>query len=190
MKPEFKVIAIGGSAGCFDTLRKILSTLPEVLDLPIIIVIHRQKNVVSELDNILSQYASNRRVVEPDDKEMLQPNCIYLAPQNYHLLIEKNGTLSLDYSEAIHYSRPSIDVTFESVAQVYGSGALGILLSGANLDGTAGIKKIVEKKGVAIVQDPTTTTYSFMPQNAINAISGLKVLSPDAITDYLQGIKK
>lgn len=188
MDRTVKVIVIGGSAGSLSTLFEILKAVPQHVDVPIIIVLHRLRNVVSEMDKILSQY-TNRLVVEPDDKDPLKKNVVYLAPQNYHLLVEEEGFFSLDYSEVVQYSRPSIDVTFESVATVYASGVLAILLSGANSDGTAGVAKILEKKGTVVVQHPDTAQYAFMPENAIDNNIDVKVLTPHEIRDYLQSLK-
>jgi two-component system chemotaxis response regulator CheB len=183
---DVNMILIGGSAGCLPVLTKILSALPASSNVAVVIVIHRMKNVPSEMDKLLSLHSGKRKVVEPDDKEPVLTTGIYLAPQNYHLLVEADKTFSLDYSEVVHYSRPSIDVTFESVANVYGPGVLAILLSGANSDGTKGIKKVIERNGAVIVQDPLTAEYSFMPQHAINEGLPILVLKPDAITEYLQ----
>jgi two-component system, chemotaxis family, protein-glutamate methylesterase/glutaminase len=188
MKRSTEIILLGGSAGSLPVLINILKELPSTFDIPVVVIIHRLKNVVSEMDKILSFHTANKKVIEPEDKEMIKGNCIYLAPQNYHLLIEADRSISLDYSEAIQYSRPSIDVTFESAADVYGKGVVAILLSGTNSDGTAGIKKVLDKKGTAIIQDPATAEYSFMPQNAIDHNKEVKILAPDAITKYLQSL--
>lgn len=180
-----EILVIGGSAGSLPVLSKILREIPAALDIPVVIVIHRMKNVPSEMDRLLSFHSLDRKVTEPDDKEPIKRNSIYLAPQNYHLLVEADRSLSLDYSEVVQYSRPSIDVTFESVANVYGEGVVAILLSGSNSDGTAGIKKVIERNGTVIVQDPMTAEYSFMPQNVVNQKLPVKILDPDAIREYL-----
>jgi two-component system chemotaxis response regulator CheB len=190
MTRSSSLIIIGGSAGCLPVLINILKNLPPAFDIPIVIVLHRLRNVVSEMDKILSFHASKKKVAEPEDKEMIKNGCIYLAPQNYHLLVEADHSFSLDYSEAVQYSRPSIDVTFESAANIYGTGTIAILLSGTNGDGTAGIRKIIEKQGTGIAQDPATAEYSFMPQNAIDNNKEIKIFAPTAITIYLQSLVK
>ncbi len=184
-----KVIVIGGSAGCITPLISLIGALPQSLKTPVIIVLHRLKNVSSEMDKLLSAHTSTKMVIEPNDKEPVKPGCIYLAPQNYHLLLESDYTFSLDYSEAIQYSRPSIDVTFESAAKVYGANVIAILLSGANSDGSNGITTILKKEGSAFIQDPLTAEYPFMPSNAAKQNAQAKVLSPDEIKNYLQTLE-
>lgn len=184
MSANTKIVVIGGSAGSLGTIMNILKLLPLQYNKPVIVVVHRLKNVTSEMDKLLSAHAG-RVVIEPDDKAPVE-NEIYLAPQNYHLLIEEDGSFSLDYSEAVHFSRPSIDVTFESVARVYKSGAVAVLLSGANADGTKGIAHIVAQHGSAIVQSPDSAEYAFMPASAIDANNNVQVFTPDEITHYLQ----
>ena len=185
---DIELVVIGGSAGCLPVLITILKSLPTNFSVPIAIVIHRQRNVVSEMVHILAAANQFKEIIEPDDKETISPCCIYLAPQNYHLLIEHDKTFSLDYSEAIKYSRPSIDVTFESAAQVYRQKLVAILLSGANNDGTAGLLSVVEKGGVAIAQSPATAQYPVMPLAAIENVTGLKVLDPDEISAYVKDL--
>jgi two-component system chemotaxis response regulator CheB len=182
---QIEMLVIGGSAGCLPVLNKILAAIPPALNIAIIVVIHRMKNVPSEMDKLLSFHSPEKKVVEPEDKEAIKTDCIYLAPQNYHLLVEADRTFSLDYSEAVHYSRPSIDVTFESVAEIYGEQVLAILLSGANCDGTKGVRKIIERGGSVIVQHPDTAEYSFMPKSVTDQKLAAQVLQPHEITEYL-----
>src|SRR4051794_16873922 len=115
-----EVVVIGGSAGSLPVLLQIIKAIPDSFVLPLIIVVHRQRNAFSELTKIVAESNKSKTITEPDDKEPIEKSCIYIAPQNYHLLIEKDRTFSLDYSEAVRYSRPSIDVTFETAAGVYG----------------------------------------------------------------------
>ena len=150
-----------------------------------IIVLHRHKNVVSEIAQILERHAKNICIIEPDDKQPILPAHIYLAPQNYHLLIEQDFTFSLDYSELVNYSRPSIDVTFESAANVFKNGVTSVLLSGANSDGSEGIKTILEYGGEAWVQYPVTAEYPIMPQRAIELNPLAKTLSPQKIVSLI-----
>lgn len=182
---NIEIVLIGGSAGCLNVLMSILKSLGENFTIPIIVVIHRQRNVFSDLTKILCNANRFKKIVEPDDKEPVAESCIFIAPQNYHLLIEKDKTFSLDYSEAVQFSRPSIDVTFESAAQLYKSKAVAILLSGANNDGTEGLRSIVEYGGIAIAQNPATADYPFMPSTAIKDVKNINVLTPDEISDFL-----
>lgn len=190
MPAKYKVIIIGGSAGSLSVLTKILDALPDPFDIPIIIILHRQKNVLSEMDRILQAYAPGKQIIEPEDKQPVSECCIYLAPQNYHLLIEEDKTFSLDYSEAVLFSRPSIDVTFESAAKVFGPNALAILLSGANHDGTVGLQAVVCNGGTAIVQDPATAAYSIMPMAASAKNPSAQILSPDKIVSFILSLDR
>jgi len=160
------IVVIGGSTGSIDVLLHLLPALPNPLPFAVIIVIHRKNTSDSSLANLLTA-RGNVLVQEVDDKEPMQRGRIYLAPADYHLLLEQDGTFSLDDSEKVQFSRPSINVTFESVADVQGRATVGILLSGANADGTDGLRAINQVGGTAIVQDPATAQVGYMPQQAI-----------------------
>lgn len=185
-----QLVVMGGSAGSLPVLLRVIELLPDDFFLPIVIVVHRQRNVLSEFTKILTQAYKNKKIVEPDDKDPIEHSCIYVAPQNYHLLIERDYTFSLDYSEAVKFSRPSIDVTLESAAAVYKENLTVVLLSGANNDGTAGAKIVVQNEGAVIAQDPETAAFPIMPRSAISAIPGIVVLDPEEIADYLYNINK
>ncbi|MFZ0596420.1 MAG: chemotaxis protein CheB, partial [Flavobacterium sp.] len=136
-----KVVIIGGSAGSLNALMQILPELPDLNGFAIVIVVHRKSTDDQTLEDLISLKSSIPfKIIE--DKVPLVPGFVYVAPSNYHLLFEKNKTLSLDISEKINYSRPSIDVSFESAAEIYGNSLVGILLSGSNSDGTQGLKAI------------------------------------------------
>lgn len=181
---RYTMIVIGGSAGSLSTIIELLKSLPKNFTATVVVVIHRQRNGASELDKILSTATGRNSISEPDDKEKVLGGRIYLAPQNYHLLFEDYGAFSLDYSEAVKYSRPSIDVTFESAAGVYKERLLAILLSGANSDGCEGVEKTIMMGGTAIVQDPATAQYPAMPAAAVS-IKGVKTMTPNDIQQYL-----
>ena len=181
-KPDIHIIAIGGSSGSIPLLIDLISALPSGFTLPVVIIVHRMKNVESKLENVLSE---TRNIIEPEDKEQIKPGNIYLAPQNYHLLIEENETFGLDYSELENFSRPSIDVTFASIADVYKDKAMGILLSGANSDGAEGLAEIIAHGGKAIVLDPAATQFRAMPEAAIKKCPGAYVYSPEMIVNTL-----
>jgi two-component system chemotaxis response regulator CheB len=179
---DFDIIVLGGSSGSIPVVTQIISALPADLRIPVVIIIHRMKNVESELQLILS---AKRKIYEPEDKEQVKAGMIYLAPQNYHLLVEDDNTFCLDYSEPVNYSRPSIDVAFMSISGVYKAGTLGILLSGANKDGAEGINRIITSGGRGIVQDPSTAESQEMPGAAIKMNERAEVLSPENIVNAI-----
>jgi two-component system chemotaxis response regulator CheB len=160
-----KVLIIGGSAGSLEVLLKIIPKINSA-SFAIVIIMHRQSTEDTMLEDLFAM-KSILPVKEVEDKTILEAGCIYIAPSDYHLLFENNSTLSLDRSEKVNYSRPSIDVSFESAADVYGQHLVGILLSGANSDGTAGLKAIKNAGGITVVQKPETAEMEFMPHNAI-----------------------
>jgi len=121
---------------------------------------------------------------EASDKDELQPGCVYIAPPDYHLLVER-GTVALSTEEAVRYSRPSIDVMFESAADAYGERLVGVILTGANDDGALGLKRIRDGGGVAVVQDPATAERREMPEAAIAAVASAKVLPLEEIGSFM-----
>ncbi|MET6997991.1 chemotaxis protein CheB [Chitinophaga defluvii] len=183
----YDIITIGGSAGSIPILIDLLDGMPDYFSQSVIIVLHRLKNVQSEMDRLLSV---KQRITEPEDKEMIVQGGIYLAPQNYHLQVEDDHSFSLDYSELVNYSRPSIDVAFSSIAAVYRSRVLGILLSGANKDGAAGLSCIISAGGTGIVQDPQTALYGEMPQSAIEINNNVKVMDVGEIISFIDTVSK
>lgn len=166
-KITYKLVAIGGSAGSLEVILHIVSVLPAASGASFVIIVHRRHDIDSILKSLISS-RTHMAVNEVEDKEPLLPDTIYIAPPDYHLLLENETAFSLDSSEKVHFSRPSIDVTFQSVAEVFGARAIGVLLSGANADGAAGLENIKKAGGLAIVQDPETADMPFMPQQAIN----------------------
>lgn len=169
-----ELLLIGGSAGSLEAILQLLPAIQNEKGLAIVLVLHR-RNSESLLPNLLSEKIA-WPVKEAEEKETILAGTVYIAPADYHLLIENDKTISLDYSEKVHYSRPSIDVTFESAAEVYGESLIAILLSGANQDGSVGLKKIKEAGGYVIVQDPTEAVVSYMPQYAIDHVRADAVL--------------
>jgi two-component system, chemotaxis family, protein-glutamate methylesterase/glutaminase len=163
---QYQLIVIGGSAGAMTALLELLPMLPAGFSLPIVIVVHlHPRQDSAHVERLGSQCALP--VKEADEKEPIQPGTIYLAPPNYHLLIEQDHTFSLSIDERVNYSRPAIDVLFESAAQAYGSHLVGVVLTGANNDGAEGLRHIKERGGLAIVQDPRTAESTYMPQAAL-----------------------
>lgn len=161
-----KIVVIGGSAGSLEVLLHLLPRLNKNLSVPVIIVIHRKASNDDVLTNLLNSKTS-LLVKEAEEKEAIKPGCVYICPANYHLLIETDFTLSLDYSEKVNFSRPSIDVTFQSAADACEAGTTCILLSGGNNDGTKGLLFTQMKGGKTIVQNPDTAEVPYMPQEAI-----------------------
>lgn len=161
-----KAVVIGGSAGGLDVLLKVLPSLSTSFSFTVIIVLHRKNSVDSTLESLLAS-RTKIPVKEVEDKDRISPGTIYIAPADYHLLIEPDLTFSLDDSEKVNYSRPSLDVTFESAADVFGPDLVGILLSGANADGTQGLVAVKKAGGTTVVQKPETAQTPFMPQQAI-----------------------
>lgn len=163
-----KAIAIGASAGAVEALLTILPELPHNYPHPVFVVVHvppDRRNVMAPLFEARCRIA----VKEAEDKETIAGGTIYFAPSDYHLLIEEDFTIALSSDELVHHSRPAIDVLFESAADAYGSGLTGIILTGANQDGAAGLAAIARAGGIAIVEDPDTAYASQMPSFALAA---------------------
>lgn len=178
---------IGGSAGSLEVLLKILPDLKADIEFAIVIVLHRKPGA----DEILTDLLSSRTeipVKEIEEKMSIRKGTIYLAPSDYHLLLERDETFSLDHSEKINYSRPSIDVAFESAADVYKDKLVGLLLSGANADGVAGLLKIKKTGGRVIVQDPDSAVMSFMPGQAALYVNYDALLKIEEIADYINDL--
>lgn len=183
-----RVLVIGGSAGSLEALLQFLPKLKMDIPFSIVIVLHRKNAGESMLTDLL-QSRTELPVREIEDKEKMIPSFIYVAPANYHVLIEKDDSFSLDVSEKINYSRPSIDVSFETAADVYGPAAAALLLSGANADGTEGLKRIQEKGGRVLIQQPSSAEVAYMPQQALKEINADAVLSTEKIAEYINALK-
>ena len=177
---KYKVIVIGVSTGGLKAIKAILSVLPSGFALSIIIVMHRHKETDGYLERSLNDEC-NMHVKQADEKEEIKAGIVYVAPPNYHLLIEDDGTFSMSVEGPVNYARPSVDVVFESAAEVYGEGLIGVILTGANKDGSRGLKKIKEAGGLAIVQTPETSEAAEMPKAAIAAVDTDYVLPLDEI---------
>lgn len=187
--PKCKVVIVGGSAGSLNALLQILPDIPALNAFALVIVLHRRSTDDLTLEELLKLKTSI--TVKPvEDKMPLSPGYIYIAPSNYHLLFEKDDFLALDTSEKINYSRPSIDVSFESAAEIYGDSLVGILLSGSNSDGTDGLKAIHNAGGVIIIQDPASADMPYMPNNAILNTTPDFILDVDGILKFLLSVNK
>lgn len=164
---NIEAIVIGGSAGGIDALLELLPGLPSDYPLPIVIVLH----LSDERDSLLASVFALRLdmpVREAADKETIMPGTIYFAGSGYHLAIEADRSFSLSCEPPLHFSRPSIDILMESAADAYGAGLLGILLTGANDDGAAGLCRIQQRGGMTIVQDPSEAQVATMPAAALD----------------------
>ncbi|MBN2437458.1 MAG: chemotaxis protein CheB [Deltaproteobacteria bacterium] len=156
------------SAGGGEALTVILSVLPEGFALPVLVVQHLHPGDDGSIARHLAR-ATRLPVVEPCDKEPIEPGRVYAAPANYHMLVERNSTIALPIDERVKWSRPSIDVLFESAVRVWEDGIIAVILSGANDDGTKGMRVVREAGGFTIAQDPSRAYTPFMPQAAIDA---------------------
>lgn len=182
-----KVLIIGGSAGSLEVLIQVLPELVKIPSYAMILVLHRKSSEDNTLEELIA-IKSKIPVKEVEDKTPLIPGYIYVAPSDYHLLFENNDTLSLDTSEKINYSRPSIDVSFESAAAVYGSLLGAILLSGANADGTQGLLAVEKAGGVTVVQEPESAQMPFMPQSVLDVMKPTHVLNVEGILKFISDI--
>ncbi len=179
----FEAVVIGSSAGGIHALSSVLAALPSEFPLPIIIVQHLHPHSDSYLAHILSTKCE-LKVKQADEKETIT-NAVYIAPPNYHLLIEEDRSLSLSIDKHVNFARPSVDVLFESAIYAYQDKLIAIILTGANNDGSQGVKNIKENGGYVIVQEPTTAEADAMPKAAIAATKVDKILPLEQIGPYL-----
>ena len=166
-----ELLVIGGSAGSLDVLLGALAALPVAFSIPIVVVLHLSPTQPSLLPVLLTR-AAGRPAHEAIDKLRIERGAVYVAPPNYHVLVERGGTLALSIDEPVHHCRPSIDVLFESAADAYGAATAGLVLSGANEDGAAGLRRIRARGGLAIVEAPATALYPTMPAAALASAPG------------------
>ena len=166
MTRHFEAVVVGASSGGLEAFSTILPHLPGDFPVPIAIVQHRSPESGESLTQCLDA-KTPLRVKEAFDKEPLQPGTICFAPADYHLLVEEDRTFSLSVDQRELYCRPAVDVLFESAAEVYGDRLIAVLLTGANSDGAAGLKRVVKHGGLTIVQDPDTAHADTMPREAL-----------------------
>jgi two-component system chemotaxis response regulator CheB len=180
------IVVIGASWGGLAALNCLIGGLPADFEVPVTIVQHRSRHADNLLASLL-QDVTPLQVVEIEDKEPLVPGSVYIAPANYHVLVE-DGHLSLTTDPLVRFSRPSIDVTFFSAADTYRSSAIGVVLTGANDDGSRGLRHIVDRGGRAVVQDPATAESAVMPNAAQLAVPEADVVPLERIADHLAKI--
>ncbi len=179
-----KVVVVGASAGGLYALKKLLPALPASFSCSMLIVQHMSPHSDSYMARMLNEL-SVVTVKEADEKELIRPGTVYIAPPDYHLLVEADYTLSLSVEEKVNYSRPSIDVLFETAADVYGIHLMGIILTGANDDGSNGLYAVKKNGGFIIVQDPNDAESPAMPRAAIERVKPHKILTLKQISALL-----
>ncbi|HYR43912.1 MAG TPA: chemotaxis protein CheB, partial [Terriglobia bacterium] len=175
----FKLIVIGTSLGGFHALKIVLADLPRDFPLPVVVVQHRSSEESELFAPLLRQHVQ-MSVVEVEDKLEIKEGQIFVGPSNYHILID-DVHLALSTDEPVLRARPSIDVLFESAAESFGEGVLGVLLTGMSQDGVAGLKRIQECGGFTLVQDPATAEGRIMPEAAIESAVAERILPLEKI---------
>ncbi|HEX2976169.1 MAG TPA: chemotaxis protein CheB [Bacteroidales bacterium] len=185
---DIKVIIIGGSAGSYNVVRSILSSIPADFHLPVVMCLHRLRDVRSGFAESLN-ISSNLPVREAQDKDELQPGVVYLSPANYHLYIERDMSIALSTHEEIHYSRPSIDLTFETAGFSLGGAMAGILLSGTNRDGSKGLYSAYRRGAFTVVQDPGNAQFGIMPAEALTYFKPHLILTDTEISEFVNSLK-
>lgn len=186
---EFAAIVIGASAGGVNALLEILPGLPKDYPYPVVTVLHVMKGRQNQLAEVFQQRLA-LRVLEAGDKDDLRPGTLYFAPAGYHLSVEEGGVFSLSQEEPVHFARPAIDLTMQSAADVYGDQLVGILLTGANQDGAAGLAAIGAAGGLTVVQDPAEAQVAVMPNEAIRLRQPDLVLTLREIRSLLTMLEK
>jgi two-component system chemotaxis response regulator CheB len=175
---------MGGSAGALDALHRILPALPAGFPIPLALVVHVHPSKPSHLARVLGAHCA-LTVKEAEDKEPIAPAMLYLAPPNYHLLVERRGCFSLSVDDPVLFSRPAIDVLFESAADAFGPALAGLLLTGGSEDGARGLAEIKRRGGLTVVQDPSTASVPTMPEAALRLATIDHVLPPAEIGLFL-----
>ncbi|NEW84628.1 MAG: chemotaxis protein CheB [Mariniphaga sp.] len=181
---NYEAIVIGVSSGGLNAMKIMFSLLPADFKTPVIIVQHISPRSENQWINLLND-KSKLHIKEADEKEKIETGIVYIAPPNYHLLVEKDRTFSLTIDERVSFARPSIDVLFESAAEAYTSKLIGVVLTGSNSDGTNGIRRIQEYGGLTVVQNPQTAESAYMPASAIAAMKPDFILPLEEIVELL-----
>ncbi|HEY6477205.1 MAG TPA: chemotaxis protein CheB [Polyangia bacterium] len=181
---QVQAIVMGGSTGALEALSVLLPALPAGASIPMAVVVHVPPSSPSHLADVLGAWTS-LPVREAEDKLPIETGTIYVAPPDYHLLIERSKTFALSADESVNYARPAIDVLFESAAQAYGKRLAAIVLSGANADGARGLRTVKRYGGLAIVQSPEGASARQMPEAALALVAADHVLPPGQIAELL-----
>jgi two-component system, chemotaxis family, protein-glutamate methylesterase/glutaminase len=188
MTGKIKIIVIGGSAGSFNVVRKILLSLPADFPVPIVLCLHRLKDVKKGFVESLN-LNSKLKVKEPEDKDPVKPGYVYLSPPNYHLLIEPTHNFALSTEDNINFSRPSIDITFDSAGYSFRDKMAGIILSGANGDGARGLYHAHINGAFTVVQDPKDAQFNIMPGETLKLFTPDKILKEDEIVEFIKSLR-
>lgn len=186
---QIEAVFVGGSAGSFEPFARLMKSVMGADMPPIVVVFHLMRNVENRVIDLLKFKTGRQEIMEAEEKNALRRGWLYVAPANYHLLIEDDRTFSLDVSDAVEFSRPSIDVTFESAARVYGPRLTGVLLSGSNSDGSFGMRCIESNGGQVIVQNPEEAEFKTMPGSCIRSLEHPRIYTLNQIEDFLSGIR-
>lgn len=186
-RKKYKAIIIGASAGALEALSVILPAFRHDLDMPIFVIVHVPPGKRSVLADIFASKCS-LEAVEPEDKQPIKSGVIYFAPPNYHMLIEDEYSIALSSDDEVLFSRPSIDVSFESAAEVWGDELIGVILTGANQDGARGLSAVAKASGKAIVQEPSEAYAAAMPEAARKACPDALILPLEKIASHLLSI--
>jgi two-component system chemotaxis response regulator CheB len=184
---SYDLIVIGASWGGLEAVGRVLSDLPADVEVPIVVAQHRHPDSLEGTLAQLLQAQIGRPVLDVEDKLRIEPRHVYVAPPDYHVLIEPRS-FALSVDERVRFARPSIDVLFESAADAYGAGVIGIILTGANDDGAQGLARIKRQGGVALVQDPAEAARRAMPDAAIAATVADAILPLDEIGKFVYGL--
>jgi two-component system, chemotaxis family, protein-glutamate methylesterase/glutaminase len=181
------LVVVGGSAGAVEILQRLTSKLTTSFSPAMVVVLHMPPDSRGVLHELLAA-PSRPRMKVAEDKEPVVPGTVYFATAGYHLLVEGDGTFALSLDDLVHFSRPSIDVLFETAAEAYGDRVLGVILSGANADGAEGLRAIVDTGGAAVIQAPATADVPTMPEAALKACRESYVADPAAIAQLLASL--
>ena len=184
MSGRFDAVVMGLSAGGQKAMDRVLPLLPRDFSLPLVVVQH----ITPDADGLVASNLAQRCAVavkDAEDKEPLQPGTVYVAPAGYHLLVEEERTFSLSLDPPVNWARPSIDVLFDSAAEVFEERLVGIILTGANSDGSQGLEQVKQRGGLAVVQDPRTAQVDVMPRAAMAATEVDHVLGLEGIARLL-----
>jgi two-component system chemotaxis response regulator CheB len=185
---SFRIVVAGASTGGLAAMQTLLPRLPQDFTLPFVVVQHRGKESGTGLCDLL-QRCSNLPVSEPEDKELIEGGHVYLAPCDYHLLVEI-GSFALSTESPVWFARPSINVLFESAADAYGEDVIGVLLTGANADGARGLAAIKARGGMTIVEEPSTAQAREMPDAALALIDVDRILPLPEIAPFLYSLNR
>ena len=182
----YEIIVVGASWGGLAAVRTIIGALPPDFDIPVVVVQHRHRDSDSMLGRYIARH-THLKVCDIEDKTPVEPRRLYVAPPDYHTLVEQ-GFLSLSTDAPERYSRPSIDVMLTSAAAAYGHRTVGVILTGANADGANGLRRVADVGGLTIVQDPATAEVPAMPEAAIQAVPQARVFPLARIGEYLASL--